>query len=265
MQPLLQVFSDYGKIFGMKNMKFLTEIPVAHRGLHDDRLPENSLGAFLAAANKGYAIETDVRLTKDGALVLFHDDNLSRMAGIEKKVSECTAEQLSRVRLGGTDERIPLLSELLSAVCGRVPLLIEIKDMPKVKTKDFIKKVSDALEGYRGEYAVQSFQPFYVKAFKKLRPEVPCGVLATAVSNKGDFGNSPFWKIKARMVKNMSFNRTVKPDFISYYFASYPQKSTEKFKGAKLAWTVRSPEEEARARQYADNIIFENFLPEITK
>lgn len=247
----------------MKNFHFLTEIPVAHRGLHDSRLPENSMGAFLAAADKGYAIETDIRLTKDGALVLFHDDNLSRMAGIEKRVYDCTREQLSRVRLGGTDEKIPLFSELLSAVMGRVPLLIEIKDVPEAKTKAFIKQISDALEGYRGEYAVQSFQPFYVKAFKKLRPEIPCGVLATAVSQKSDFGNSPLWKIKARMVKNMSFNGMVKPNFISYYFASYPQKSTEKFKGVKLGWTVRSPEDEARARKYCDNIIFENYLPEI--
>lgn len=241
-------------------LTFLRNIPVAHRGLHGDKLPENSIGAFRAAVLQGYAVETDVRLSKDGEAVLFHDDTLLRMTGADLNVSDCTAEELSLLRLNGTQERIPLFDELLAEAAGRVPLLIEIKNMNDADTDEFIRRVAERLAHYRGEFAIQSFRPAYVKAFKKLRPDVPCGILATASSTKADFGGSPIWKLKARAVRNMSFNRSVKPDFISYHFADYPQKSTEKFEGVKLAWTVRSEKDEEYARKYADNIIFEGYL-----
>lgn len=240
----------------------MKNIPVAHRGLHNETLPENGMGAFRAAMREGYTIETDVRLSKDGEIMVFHDDHLFRMTGANLAVSDCTAAELARLKLGASNERIPLFSEFLSTVDGQVPLLIEIKNMPSVNTKVFIGKIAEALKTYGGQVAVQSFSPFYVKEFKSLRPDIPCGILATASAVKEDFGGSAFWRIKARAIKNMSFNKKVKPDFISYHFKDYPQKSTENFHGLKLAWTVRSPEDEAYARKYADNIIFENYIPE---
>ncbi len=241
--------------------EFLKKIPVAHRGLHDERLPENSMAAFRAAAEKGFEIETDVRLSKDNRLVLFHDDSLLRMTGANLNVSDCTAEELFRLHLAGTQERIPLFSEFLAEINGRVPLLIEIKNMPEVNAKAFLDAIAKELSAYKGAFAVQSFVPNYVKLFKDLRPDIPCGILGTGSSTKADFGNSPFWKIKARVVKNMSFNGKLKPDFISYCFTDYPNKATDRFGGLKLAWTIRSPDDEARARKYADNIIFEGYLP----
>ena len=105
---------------------------------------------------------------------------------------------------------------------------------------------------------MQSFDPFYAKAYKALAPAIPCGELAQAkMSEKGD----PLsWKIKARLLSRLKLNFWVKPDFVSYGFWLLPQRCVTKFKGAKLAWTVRSPEDEAQARQYVDNIIFENYL-----
>ena len=241
----------------MNQKSFLTEIPVAHRGLHTSA-PENSMRAFEAAIEAGYAIETDVRLTKDGALVIFHDDGLLRMTGVNKKVIDCTAKELSEMRLNGTDE-IPLFSDFLKTLAGRAPLLLEIKNVPEAKTDKYIAQISAALEGYEGEYAVQSFQPAYVKAFKKLRPEILCGVLATGTSCKADFNGSPIWRIKAYAVKHMLLNVSAKPDFISYHFSDLPTRKTRKFKGPKLAWTVHSERDEAYARQYADNIIFEDY------
>lgn len=245
------------------NDTFLTRLPIAHRGLHDGNRPENSFSAFRAAINAGYAIETDVRLSKDNRLVVFHDDTLLRMTGTAQKVEKLTADELQQLRLSGTRERIPLFSEFLEELGGKTPLLLEIKNMPDTDTEAYIAKISEALEGYKGEYAVQSFQPFYVKAFKKLRPEILCGVLGTAQSSKEDFGGSLFWKIKARAVRNMSFNRSIKPDFISYHFSDYPQKSIDKFEGIKLAWTIRSEAYEQTARKFAHNIIFENYLPQL--
>ncbi|MDE6058650.1 MAG: phosphodiesterase [Clostridia bacterium] len=245
----------------MTKPTFLTQTPIAHRGLHDAAKPENSLAAFRAAIERGYAIETDVRLTKDNRLVVFHDDTLTRMTGITRRVNELTAEELSKIPLAGTNERIPLFSEFLKELDGKAPLLLEIKNESGANTKAFIGKISEALEGYGGEYAVQSFVPAYVKEFKRLRPEILCGILGTAESKKEDFGGSRIWRIKAHVVKNMSFNKKIKPDFISYHFTDYPQKATEKFKGIKLAWTIRSAADEKIARRYADNIIFENYHP----
>ncbi len=233
---------------------FLTQTPIAHRGLHGEGIPENSLAAFRAAMEHGYAIETDIRFSADGRLVVFHDDDLLRMTGDERAVSECTTSELKHLRLDGTDEQIPLLSELLKFVGGKVPLLIEIKNMDGVKAKAVAEAAAKALEHYKGEFAVQSFQPFYVKAFKKRRPDVPCGILGTA--EKGAAKG-----FQAFVVKSLPFNFTVKPDFLSYRREDFTRKRVLRFKKTKLAWVVRSERQETEIRNLADNIIFEGYLP----
>ncbi len=238
----------------MNSCDFLTRRPIAHRGLHID-FPENSLSAFRAAVERGYAIETDVRFSADGRLVIFHDDDLARMTGDTRAVGECSVPDLKRLRLEGTEEQIPLLSEALKAVGGKVPLLIEIKNMAGVKPKKIAAALAKALEHYEGEFAVQSFQPFYVKAFKKLRPDVPCGILGTA--EKGAAKG-----FKMFTIKSMPFNPIVKPDFISYRKEDFLRKKVLRFKRTKLVWVVRSEREEANLRKHADNIIFENYLPQ---
>lgn len=239
-------------------MKRLFEIPIAHRGLHTEDMPENSMAAFQNAVNRGYCIETDIHLTKDGALAVFHDDDLSRMTGVSRRVGDCTLAELKEFSLMGTKERIPSLFELLQCVGGKVPLLIEIKDMPKVKGKRIAAVLSQAMEGYGGEYAVQSFNPLYVRAYKKLHPEIACGVLGVDRKNgrtlKDKFINS--------VVRNLSLNFYVKPDFISYCKEDYFRRRVLKFKGPRFAWVVRSAEEEAAIRPVCDNIIFERYLPE---
>ena len=171
-----------------------------------------------------------------------------------------TLSELSEVRLAGTAERIPTMGEFLEGVAGRVPLLIEIKSMENVSPEEICKDLKDALSGYKGEYAVQSFQPFYVKEYKRVCPEIMCGVLSSAGMKKTELG--AFWRLKAYLLKNLKLNVTVKPDFISYNVEDLPQRAVTNFKGIKLGWTVRSAEAEARARQYVDNIIFEHYLAE---
>lgn len=103
---------------------------VAHRGLHaaGKGVPENSLPAFRAAAEAGYAIELDVHRASDGTLVVFHDHDLRRMTGARGTVERMDFRSLRRLRLGGTACTIPLLREVLECVGGRVPLLIELKN-----------------------------------------------------------------------------------------------------------------------------------------
>jgi len=241
----------------MKN--FLTQIPVAHRGLHGDGIPENSLAAFERAAQAGYAVETDVRLSADGRLVILHDDNLLRMTGIDKKVIDCTAEELQNTALAGTKETIPLFSDFLKLLAGRVPLLLEIKYVPEANKKHFLKQIAAEMKDYPGEVAVQSFHPFYVRYFRKLRPDLPCGFLAFAY--RGGKKGHPLENLKMKMLGAMSLNFLIKPDFISYLHSDYPCRATDRYRGIKLAWTVHSEAEEAAVRRYADNIIFEGFLP----
>lgn len=90
-------------------------------------IPENSMPAFERAVAAGYGIELDTQTTKDGRLVVFHDETLYRMCGVDKKLYECTYEELMEYGLAGTDYRIPLFSDVLKAVGGRVPLIVEVK------------------------------------------------------------------------------------------------------------------------------------------
>ena len=102
---------------------FLYTTPIAHRGLHDARagIPENSYAAFSHAAREGYAIGTDVHLTADGQIAVFHDDDLLRMTGERGGICGKTFRQLSELRLLGTEERIPLFPEFLEFIGGKVP------------------------------------------------------------------------------------------------------------------------------------------------
>ena len=110
-----------------KNLSFLSSSLIAHRGLHSAGKPENSLAAFGAAVRRGYAIELDVHLLSDGSVVVFHDDNLKRMCGADVEVKALTVRKMCKYRLGDTNERIPLLKDVLALVNGAVPLIIELK------------------------------------------------------------------------------------------------------------------------------------------
>ncbi len=272
---------------------FLKTTPFAHRGLHGGTMPENSLPAFRAAVEKGYGIETDIRFTKDKKIVVFHDDDLLRMTGDRRQVSDCTYEELAALtllpdpsrhsdpdsprhsapdsprhpepplplrRVEGSPQtesepaHIPLFSEFLEGIGGRAPLLIEIKNMAGVKAGEIAEALSEAMRGYRGEYAVQSFNPLYVHAYKKLHKDIMCGVLGTAERGaaKG---------FQAFAIKHLPLNFYTKPDFISYRKEDLPRRKVTHFKGARLAWVVRSPSEESQIRPFVDNIIFEGYLP----
>ena len=78
----------------------------AHRGLHtqDKRVPENSLAAFALAAEAGYGMELDVQLSRDGQVVVFHDDDLRRVCGRDARVDELDLAELQTLSLCGTED-----------------------------------------------------------------------------------------------------------------------------------------------------------------
>lgn len=239
-------------------------VAIAHRGLHDNvsLVPENSMAAFQKAIDAGYGIELDVRLTRDGIPVVFHDEDLNRAFGTTKRISDLTYEELKRVPLFQSKETVPLFEDVLSLIDGQVPLIIEIK--AEYDVFEICNKVMRKLYGYPGIYCIESFSPFVLKWFKDHEPYVLRGQLSLDFFDPQWEQKKP-WSIKFA-AKNLMGNVFSRPDFISYEFScaqNLPLTISRKiFEAKTAAWTVRSVEDLAFAEKYFDIIIFEGFKPE---
>ncbi len=242
-----------GKKSRLSQNHWLRTHPIAHRGLHDGSVPENSLLSFQLAAAHGYAVELDVALSKDGEVVVFHDANLARVTGKNAYIWELTLSELRTLRLYDTDQHVATLAEVLSLIRGRVPLLIEIKAHAD---QSVVKKTLNVLKNYRGQYAVQSFDPRIIMRVKKLYPNVLRGILGS----RDDEEPSAFRRF---FLRHMPLNFLAKPDFISHSYDGIANVSERKIKGkALLCWTVRTSDQLSFARRHADNVIFENIRPQ---
>ena len=240
---------------------WLVETPIAHRGLHDKVSPENSLSAFSKAIEKGYAIELDVQLLSDDTVVVFHDESLSRMTGNDGYIKFLNKEDLKVLKLAGSKEHIPTFEEVLKLVDGKTPLLIEIKNS-STKIGKLEQSVIDMLKNYKGEYAVQSFNPLSLGYFKNHAPNILRGQLSGSYKGEDFAGVS---RLRKFFLKRMMLNKSVsEPNFINYEAKALPSRFVRKYKHLPLlAWIVRSKEEYLKVIKYCDNIIFENFIPEI--
>ncbi len=234
---------------------------VAHRGLFDNNNGprENSMEAFEKAIENGYGIELDIQLSRDGTLVVFHDETLLRMCKNAKRVTDLTAEELSSFTLGEGRERIPLFSDVLKKVSGRVPLLIEIK--PHGDCVETARKAACLLKDYKGDYGIQSFHPGPLLWYRKNCPEVPRGILSTDYRrNKMD---RPWYQ--QFLLSNLLVNFAVKPDYIAYNHKYADQFSfrlgRRLYKYKCAAWTVRTQKALDEARKSFDIFIFDSFIP----
>lgn len=242
-----------------KNIDEYVNIKYAHRGLHNSERAENSISAMKAAVDMGFGIELDVRLSKDGVLMVFHDDTLDRVCGREGKVIDFTAEELATFKLNGTDDGIPTFDEVLEVVGGKVPLLVEIKE--NAGDSSVSKAASERLKSYSGPYIVESFNPLSVKNAASILPEVACGFLSRHFT-KEEETKKPLYFI----LENLLINRVSNPSFIAYKHEDHymPMLKLARLLGARtIAWTVRSPEEEKAAYEHGfATVIFENYIPE---
>ena len=229
----------------------------AHRGLHsrDKSIPENSLAAFERAASAGYGMELDVQLSRDGEVVVFHDDDLKRVCGVEAKVADLTLEELRKLRLCGTEETIPLFSEVLKCVRGRGALIVELKNGKR--NEELCEKTYALLEKYSGEYCIESFNPFIVRWFKKNAPEVIRGQL----SNPPKDYNGEVGPITAVILGNCLLNFLSRPQFIAYKITPKPftVKLCEALGAMKVAWTSHDWVNE----KFYDAVIFEFYKPKL--
>ncbi len=229
---------------------------IAHRGLHDisKGVPENSLAAFDAAAKNGFPIEIDIHLTLDGEVVVFHDDDTLRACSKDFSVERLTLAQLKELKLFGTDENIPTLSECLETVSGRVPLLIEYKCLSGDGSALCVA-ADKILSSYSGRYFVQSFYPPVLLWFKRNKKNICRGQLSCR------FKSSSAVK---KMLYMLIFNFMSRPDFISYCHesrSSFCFKLCRALGAFPVGWTFESQVEVDEAKKDFETYIFEGFLP----
>ena len=232
----------------------------AHRGLHGGSVPENSLTAFELAARKGYGIELDVQLTLDGELAVHHDDTLLHTCGVERKISELSAEEIRKYSLGETGEPIPFFREVLERVDGRAPLIVELKTAGK-RNEALARKTYEALRRYRGSWVVESFDPRVMRWFRKNAPQAIRGQLAYDPRLGGPPGKGAKYWFSA----NLLMNFLSRPDFLAYCHETDGNLSfrlaRKLFWPVLVAWTVRDMETCQRLRKLFDLQIFEGFEP----
>ena len=256
---LAVIFIAYLFLIAPRMIKRKFKLPeggYAHRGLWNEERPENSMSAFAAAVDAGYGIETDVRLTKDGVPVLFHDDTLKRVCGDDRRVIDLTYEELGSMRLSGSDEGIPTLAQLIELAGNKIPLLIELKG--EDLNTDLCHVIAPMLEGLGDMVCVESFNPVLLNKMKKLMPKMPRGQLVTALVAQHHPGNP----LKNGALSAMLLNFLSRPDFIAYN-KDFPHGAgiffcTRIFRAGRCTWTVKDKEEQEKFLKKGITPIFEH-------
>ncbi len=234
----------------MTDISWLAERPIAHRGYHDQNGTrwENTLSAFDAAVERGYAIECDVHLSADGVPVVFHDDTLERLTGREGTVYQKTAAELAQMKIGGTADHVPTLAEMLARVRGRVPLVIELKGI-EGKDDGLVAAVAGTLAGYGGKAAIMSFDHWLVRQFAQHAPDIPAGLTAHG-RTPGDL--EAHFSMLAHPIAFVSFGVMDLPNpFVSLV--------REKLAMPVITWTVRDEWARKVTDEHADQMTFEGF------
>ena len=220
----------------MKNIDFLKRSLIAHRGLHNSQIPENTLPAFVKCVDKNYIIELDIHILSDNTIVVYHDHNLKKLTGVNKVIETLTYAQLSSIKI---DKKytIPTLKQVMHIVDGKVPILIEIKDVDN--NNKFEEELVKILDNYKGEFAIQSTNPFVIDWFYKNRKDYVIGLIVF---------NDLNYKLVKKYVKKI--------DFISVYKKQLPFKINK----LVLGWTIRKQSEYEKYKHLCDNLICENIL-----
>jgi glycerophosphoryl diester phosphodiesterase len=227
--------------------------PFAHRGLHGPGRPENSRAAFEAAIAAGAGIELDVQASRDGEAIVFHDYELGRLTGARGLVADLSAAELTSLRLSGTAEAVPALTDVLRLVGGRAALLIEVKSRHR-RVAPLCRAVAAALAGYSGPVGVMSFNPQVGAWFVRHAPERLRGLVVTESGKKG---------MRGRFERYFAFSH-VRPDFLAYDIRDLPSAFAAAKRKAGVpvfTWTVRTAADRASAAAHADQIIYEGVSP----
>ena len=246
---------------GHRNLRKLRRWKYAHRGLHGGGIPENSLAAFGLALEKGYGIELDLHLTKDGQLAVIHDASLLRTAGADVLVEDLTEEELERYRLEGTDEHIPMFEQVLELFAGQAPLIVELK-AERGNHAALCQAACDLLEQYDGLYCIESFDPRCILWLRKNKPEIIRGQLSQNFLRDKKTKLNPVLKFA---LTNLLTNFLTQPDFVACRFEDRndlaPRLCKKLWKVQGVSWTLRRQEDHDTATAEGNIPIFEYYLP----
>jgi glycerophosphoryl diester phosphodiesterase len=177
-------------------------------------------------------------------------------------VRERSARDLAGIAIGGSADRIPSLTVFLESIAGRVPLVIEIKSRFDGDLT-LTHRTVDVVSRYSGPVALKSFDPVVVAAVRTTAPEIPRGIVATSAYD------DPSWDMLTRERKlelaNLLHFGATEPDFLSWRVADLPCAAPFLCRHLRrmpvMAWTVRTAEDAKRAERYADQMVFEGFVP----
>ena len=248
----------------MRAPDWLTARPVAHRGLHDRArgIIENMPAAAEAAVDGNFSIECDIQLTADGEAMVHHDDALGRLTEGSGALLAMTAAELKAVKFKDTSERMMSLGDLCALVNGRVPLVIEVKSHFN-GDRTLVKRMAEVLASYSGSAVGMSFDPDQVMALREKMPALPRGIVAERTYNETDWPQATPAQRRGMLHLRHAFR--TRPHFVAYWAdelpAAAPWIARNIFGLPLLTWTVRTPEQRARAARTADQMIFEGFLP----
>ena len=220
----------------MKNIDFLKRSLIAHRGVHNSNIPENTLPTFVKSVDKNYIIELDIHILTDNTIVVYHDYNLKKLTGVNRVIETLSYAQLSKIKIR-KKYTIPTLKQVIHIVDGKVPMLIEIKDVDN--NYRFEKELVKILDNYNGEFAIQSMNPLVIDWFYKNRKDYIIGLII-------------FNELNYNIVKK----NIRKIDFISVYKKQLPFKINKLI----LGWTIRNEKEYNKYKNLCDNLICENIL-----
>ena len=249
----------------MSTPAWLVATPIAHRGLHDraNGIIENTSSAAEAAAARGFPIECDVQLTRDRDAVVFHDFTLERLTGETGAVAERTSAALREIAIAGSrSDRIPTLSDFLGRLGGRVPLVIEIKSNFNGDLA-LADRTCEILRGYGGPFCVKSFDPAVIARVRAIAPGIVRGIVAESTHSHPSY--DALDREQKHALANLLHFEDSRPQFLSWRVQDLPDAAPylARLLGGLpvMAWTVRNPEDRARAARYADQMVFEGFLP----
>ena len=222
----------------MKNLTFLKERKIAHRGIFDNvRIYENTMSSYTRALKYDYTIEIDVRLLADGTIICFHDETPDRLLHVDGNVDKMTYDELSYI----SKYQIPKLEDVLTVIGGKVPVLIEVRS--EYKKGKLEAKLAELLDNYNGLFAIQSFNIKTLKWFYKYRPEFIIGHLVC----KKNFRKDYFFK---------------RYDFLDINILLYNDKRIRKMREDKLVigHKICNKEEYLLKKDVFDNLVYDNLL-----
>jgi glycerophosphoryl diester phosphodiesterase len=150
---------------------------IGHRGASFDA-PENTVASFkLSWSQKADASELDIFMTKDSRIVVIHDKDTKRVAGVDKKVADQTLAEIRMLDVGKwkgakfAGEKIPMLNEMLATVPAGKRVFVEVKTGPEIMPE--LNRVLKASKLKSEQTPVISLNAQVIAEVKKVRPDLP--------------------------------------------------------------------------------------------